>query len=461
MELGKVCELIVDCEHKTAPTQETGHPSIRTPNIGRGRFILDKVNRVSEEIYGQWTRRAIPSPGDLIMAREAPVGNVAMVPQGLKPCLGQRTLLIRCDRNQVEPAYMSYLLNGPAVQGTIHGMTNGATVAHLNMADVRALPIPELPSLPTQKKIAAILSAYDDLIENNERRIRILEEMAQNLYREWFVKFRFPGHAMVKMADSPLGKIPQGWKVCPLSELCLEITDGSHSSPTSVESGYPMASVKDMTSWSIDESSCRHISEVDFGLLVKNHCRPAVNDILIAKDGSYLKHVFVVVEDRNIVLLSSIAILRPDMTKILPHVLCMNLRQPETKTRLSGYVSGVAIPRIVLKDFAKFLLTRPPPQVQVDYESITKPMMKTLHVLQKKNRELRQTRDLLLPKLISGEADVSELDINVKEDGGLPRQRPCDGEVRQEEQDRLPNHTDSREPDAPGPARSDLRRFRP
>jgi type I restriction enzyme, S subunit len=107
MELDDLCELIVDCEHKTAPTQATGYPSIRTPNIGRGRFILENVNRVSEQTYRSWTRRAVPKAGDLIMAREAPVGNVAMIPPTLIPCLGQRTLLIRPDPTKVEPAFKS------------------------------------------------------------------------------------------------------------------------------------------------------------------------------------------------------------------------------------------------------------------------------------------------------------------------------------------------------------------
>ena len=140
MELRDLCELIVDCEHKTAPTLEIGYPSIRTPNVGRGYFILDGVNNVSEEIYRLWTRRAAPVAGDLIMAREAPVGNVAIIPPGLQPCLGQRTLLIRPDRKKVDPAYLTYLLLGEEVQGTIHGLTNGVTVPHLNMEDVRTLP---------------------------------------------------------------------------------------------------------------------------------------------------------------------------------------------------------------------------------------------------------------------------------------------------------------------------------
>jgi type I restriction enzyme S subunit len=180
-ELGDICELIVDCEHKTAPTQETGYPSIRTPNIGRGYFLLDGVNRVSAETYRLWTRRAVPQPGDLIMAREAPVGNVAMIPPGLQPCLGQRTLLIRPDKSKADPRYLAYLLVGDEVQATIHAMTNGVTVPHLNMKDVRTLKLPPIPDLPVQRKIASVLGAYDDLIENNRRRIQILERMAQRL----------------------------------------------------------------------------------------------------------------------------------------------------------------------------------------------------------------------------------------------------------------------------------------
>jgi type I restriction enzyme S subunit len=133
LELQSVCELIVDCEHKTAPTQDEGYPSIRTPNIGRGYLILERVNRVSEETYRQWTKRAVPQEGDLVMAREAPVGNVAIVPAGLQLCLGQRTLLIRPDRTKVEPAFFNFLLNGPQVQTLIHAKTGGSTVPHLNM----------------------------------------------------------------------------------------------------------------------------------------------------------------------------------------------------------------------------------------------------------------------------------------------------------------------------------------
>ena len=120
-KLKELCELIVDCEHKTAITQDEGYPSIRTPNVGKGRLLLEGVNRVSEETYLLWTQREAPRPGDLILAREAPIGNVALIPPDLKVCLGQRTVLIRPDRNKINPQYLTYLLLGDEIQGRILG----------------------------------------------------------------------------------------------------------------------------------------------------------------------------------------------------------------------------------------------------------------------------------------------------------------------------------------------------
>ena len=191
MKLSQACEFIIDCEHKTAPLSKGGYPSIRTPNIGKGYLILENVNRVNEETYKQWTKRAIPQKDDLILAREAPVGNVAIIPDKLKVCLGQRTVLIRPSKNIVCPKYLNYLLLGYDVQNLIQSLCNGSTVHHLNVQDIRNLEIGDLISVKEQEKIANVLSNYDDLIENNNKRIKILEEMAQKIYKEWFVDFKF------------------------------------------------------------------------------------------------------------------------------------------------------------------------------------------------------------------------------------------------------------------------------
>ncbi|WYL97178.1 MAG: restriction endonuclease subunit S [Gloeotrichia echinulata IR180] len=325
------------------------------------------------------------------------------------------TIKLRFKSNKVFPRFYAYVLRSSLMRQTLSAQGNGTNISNLNQRILSDLLVP-FPPLPTQKKIAAILSGYDDLIENNTRRIKILEEMAQTLYHEWFVKFRFPGHEHTKMVDSELGLIPAGWEVRQLSEVCQRITDGSHWSPKSVDQGYPMASVKDMSTWGLNVESCRKISEHDYEKLVRNDCKPLKNDILIAKDGNtYLKHMFVVQKEIDLVILSSIAIVRPNLDNILPYVLVLHLLYPPVKSRLKNYVSGAAIPRIILKDFAKFTIVVPSINIQHKFFNIAEAMIKDCHCLIAKNSNLRQTRDLLLPKLISGEIDVEHLEITAED----------------------------------------------
>ena len=221
--LDEVCEFIVDCLHKTAPTQSTGYPSIRTPNVGRGRLMLEGVNRVSENVYAEWTKRAIPEPGDLIMAREAPAGNVAIIREGQTVCLGQRTVHLRPDHDKVDPNFLCYYLLAPRQQGALLAGETGATARHVNMRDIRRLKLGSLPTVPTQQKLGQIIAAYDDLIANNRRRIALLEEAARLLYREWFVHFRFPGHEHVNIIDG----LPVGWDRRTFDDVCDAVGGGT------------------------------------------------------------------------------------------------------------------------------------------------------------------------------------------------------------------------------------------
>jgi Restriction endonuclease S subunits len=219
--LDDACEFIVDCLHHTAPIQEDGFPSIRTPNIGKGRLLLDGVNRVSEETYRTWTQRAVPEAGDLILAREAPAGNVAIIKEGEKVCLGQRTVHLRPNVKIVDPDFLCYFLLAPPQQGKLLAAETGATAKHVNMLDIRRLELSNLPDLLSQRAAGAMLGAYDDLIENNRRRMALLEESARLLYREWFVRLRFPGYEHTPIVDG----VPQGWERKTLGDLCSESRD--------------------------------------------------------------------------------------------------------------------------------------------------------------------------------------------------------------------------------------------
>jgi type I restriction enzyme S subunit len=212
--LNDACEFIVDCLHATAPTQADGCPLIRTPNIGKGRLDFTDVYRVSEETYQTWTRRAVPEPGDLILAREAPAGNVAIVKEGEKVCLGQRTVHLRPNGAKVDPDFLCYFLLAPRQQGKLLAGETGATAKHVNMKDIRRLELAGLPNLPTQRAAGSLLAAYDDLIENNRRRMALLKDAARQLYREWFVRLRFPGHEHTPVTNG----LPERWERVPLGD---------------------------------------------------------------------------------------------------------------------------------------------------------------------------------------------------------------------------------------------------
>lgn len=146
-----------------------------------------------------------------------------------------------------------------------------------------------------------------------------------------------------------------------IGELCIKVTDGSHYSPKEVADGYPMASSKDMLENDFDYSAIKKISDSDFNNLVKADCKPLKDDILIIKDGnSYLKYIFTIKDEKDLVVLSSIAILRPNKELINPIFFQYLLRAPDNKELMSNFVSGAAIPRIVLKDFKQMLVSIPP-----------------------------------------------------------------------------------------------------
>jgi type I restriction enzyme S subunit len=246
-----------------------------------------------------------------------------------------------------------------------------------------------LPPLPEQKAIAAVLSSLDSKIDLLHRNNQTIEAMAETLFRQLCVD-----------------EANDEWSELDLADVTTRITDGAHASPKTVELGRPMASVKDMHQWGINLLTCRQIAEADYEELVRADCRPLQGDILIAKDGSYLKHVFLVEADMDVVILSSIAILRPN-GKYHPLLLTTFLKLKSTRDRLENIVTGAVIPRIVLKDFRKFPLLAPPNSVQEMAVEKIEPLYKKCWENNRQIATLEKLRDTFLPKLMSGEVRVA------------------------------------------------------
>ncbi len=396
--------MIVDCEHKTAPVQVTGYPSIRTPNIGRGWLILDNVNRVSEETYRAWTRRAVPQEDDLILAREAPIGNVALIPRNLDVCLGQRTVLIRPDKSKVEPRYLLYLLLSDPIQGQILSISNGATVHHLNMKDIRGLTLPRLPSLQTQRQLAGVISAYDELVENNTRRIAILEEMARALYREWFVDFRFPGHERVALVESDSGLVPDGWLLKAIGDVIDTLGGGTPStkhpeywdggeiiwfSPsdlTAAGSMFVWDSAKRITELGLKQSSARLFPANS----VMMTSRATIGEIAINTRPACTNQGFITCVPNESLSVYEIY-----------------FWLAENKEKIIGLASGATFREINRTTFRQLPVVIPEPSISRRFNDLLEPIAREIQNLLARNTILRRTRDLLLPALISGARDIA------------------------------------------------------
>jgi type I restriction enzyme S subunit len=214
--LSELCLLAVDCVNKTAPVEDgpTPYKMIRTTNVKGGFIDTRTVRYVSEATFESWTRRSKPQYGDVILTREAPVGEVGRCTfdETEQIFLGQRLFQYRPDPTLLDWNYLAYALQSPQVQNKLHGMSFGATVPHIKVGDAENLEIP-YPPLETQRAIGGLLAAYDDLIENNQRRIALLEESARLLYEEWFVRMRCPG------VNKGTSGIPAGWTYDHLSDL--------------------------------------------------------------------------------------------------------------------------------------------------------------------------------------------------------------------------------------------------
>ena len=261
-----------------------------------------------------------------------------------------------------------------------------------------------MPPLPFQRRIAGILSAYDDLIETNQRRIKILEEMARSLYREWFIHFHFPGHDKVKMVPSPLGPIPQGWDVKKLGE----IADVNHSqinpriAPDEVHyidiSSVSPGQIDAIITYPFAEAPGRARRIVQHGDILWSCVRP-----------NRRSHAFVMHPKQGTIASTGFAVLT---AKNVPFTfLYFSTTTDDFVTFLANNATGAAYPAVAAKTFEDAVLLIPSAPILSKFGEATVPMAEQIHTFQRQTQNLRQTRNLLLPRLLSGQVDIEALKI--------------------------------------------------
>jgi restriction endonuclease S subunit len=243
--LKEYIDSIIDNRGKTPPLALSGIELIEVNAIigDRKAVDYDKIRKyVSIDTYGNWFRTGHPHRGDVLISTVGAIGRVSYIHKQ-RGCIAQNIIALRPNQKYLDGNYLYYYLNSNYIQKTLQNLNIGVAQPSLKVPHLLDLGV-SFPEYNIQRKIAAILSAYDDLIENNLRRIKILEEMAHNLYREWFVNFRLPGHEKAHFIDSPLGRIPEGWTVHKLRDIATIDKGLSYKGVFLTEDGAPMVNLK-------------------------------------------------------------------------------------------------------------------------------------------------------------------------------------------------------------------------
>jgi type I restriction enzyme S subunit len=366
-------------------------------------------------------------PGDLLFARQSLVasgaGKCSIVLETPEITTFESHLIrVQLDLKKAVPLFYYYYFSSPAGKGNVQSLVMQVAAAGIRGSELAKLPVPH-PPLPIQCKIAAILSAYDDLIENNTRRIEILEEMARSIYREWFVKFRFPGHEQVQVVDSELGVIPEGWEIKKVGDVAKVISGYAFKSNDFQEKGIPVIKIKNIRVGTVDLSDVQCVDPSFLSLDARYHVK-GIN-LLISLTGSHLTQpnsvvgrVAIYSPHQGHCLLNQrsgkFLIKNPRYCDIpfLFHFLSFEENRRDIALIASGAASQANISPTQVENLDLLI---PSSDILDVFHRIAASSLEEINNLEAKNANLRKTRDLLLPRLISGEIDVENLDINISQ----------------------------------------------
>jgi len=345
------------------------------------------------------TERNILRAGDIVFVRSN--GNRELIGRSLfieqppeEITHSAFTIRLRFTAREVHPKFYAYCFRTRLIRQALTAQGGGTNINNLNQDILNALEVP-YPPLPIQRRIASILSAYDELIENSQRRIKILEAMSRALYREWFVHFRFPGHESVPRVPSPLGEIPQGWEVKKLKEVCRLTMGQSPKSEFYNETGEGMAF---------------HQGVTDFGDRFPTDRLFCTAEGRLAYEGDILFSVRAPVGRMNIankpiILGRGLSAIRHDQG--FQAFLWEQLRNRFTKDDMMG--NGAIFASVTKDDVQGIELVCPPTAAVEDATRHFEPLHSELATLSQQIQNLRRTRDLLLPRLLSGQIDVEAM----------------------------------------------------
>jgi type I restriction enzyme S subunit len=420
--LNSICSLIVDCPHSTPVWTDYGYVVLRNQNIKNGKLDLSNPSFTDEAHFNGRNRRAKPSVGDIVITREAPMGDVCMIPEGLECCLGQRQVLLRPNPEVVSPRFILYALQSEFVQHQISwNEGTGSTVSNLRIPLLELLNVPT-PPITEQRAIAHILGTLDDKIELNRKQNETLEAMARALFKAWFVDFEpvrakmegrwqhgqslpgLPAHLFDlfpdKLVESELGEIPEGWHSYAFSDVAQQ-GKGTVNPGNSIQEAF--------THYSLPAFDSAQTPIIELGETIKSNKTPVPDGaVLVSKLNPHIPRIWLVGEaGKNAVCSTEFIVWTPKGPANSAFLYCLS-SSPEFNSAMRQLVTGTSNShqRVKPEQLREIRVIAGCSQVIEEFSKAMRLPIEQVLQLRQQSQSLTQLRDTLLPKLISGELRV-------------------------------------------------------
>ena len=356
----------------------------------------------SAGVHGYHDTARARGPGVTLGRSGASFGNVTFIREDFWP---HNTTIFVTDFKGNDPLFIRYLLDSL----DFSSLNSGSAQQSLNRNFVYPVRVPKF-ALPEQRRIAGILSAYDELIENSQRRIRLLEDMARALYREWFVHFRYPGHDSVPRLPSALGDIPQGWEVTTLDNVTTKI--GSGATPRGGKGAYKSEGISLIRSMNIYdyEFELADLAFIDDEQAAQlDNVTVQARDVLLNITGASVCRCSMVPTHLLPARVNQhVAIIRADTRRMDPFYLLDTINNDHNKQKLLNLAQGGATREALTKEtICNFPILLPPRELLTRYGQVAGAMHAQRETLALRIQNLRSTRDLLLPRLLSGQVELN------------------------------------------------------
>lgn len=393
-KLSECCQSISDGDHQAPPKSNKGIPFVTISNIKDNSFDFTNCMHVRQSYYDNLLAKRKPQKGDILYSVVGSFGIPVLMKENVKFTFQRHIAILRPNPHIVEPAYMYYSMLSKAFFLQADAAAIGAAQRTISLSSLQNLTI-NLPDLPTQRRIASILSAYDDLIENNRRQIKLLEEAAQRLYREWFVELRFPGHEGVKVMDG----VPEGWMKGTVDNIVKLLSGYPFKSSEYVSSGkYRLITIKNVKDGEFSPDNVDYIDQLPDK--VPSHCILTEGDILLSLTGNIGR--VCIVNGYNYLLNQRVAKLQ---TLHPAYAYCM-FRSKEMLNKMTALSNGVAQQNLSPIRAEKIRILIPSSNLLFQFKNIVEPIISQIILLNNQITFACEARDRLLPELMDGEIEV-------------------------------------------------------